>query len=165
MTTSKQASKKAATLIVTKNDGKSVAVKRSPLKDLQTLIDLQESLLSKYIEAGGEGFAALMLDDEFSTELATFINLIPLADGSGNLAFEELDEDWEQLQQLVFNGNYSIDNANVMELSPSKFSKLNFLPFTKVAVPHLQEFLRKYRKALQDTESVAAELATLGTES
>lgn len=145
------------------NNGKVVAVKRSSLKDLQTLIDLQESLLAKYIDQGGEGFAQLMLDEEFTSELAAFINLIPLADGLGNLVFEEMNEDWEQLQQLVFNGNYTVDTQAVMNLTPSLFSKLNFLPFSKVALPLIQSWIKSQKQIAVDLEKDLEELNSLNT--
>lgn len=160
-------SKSPTTLAITKNDGSVVRVKRSTLKDIKLLIELQESLLSTYIEEGGDGFAEMLLDDDFYSQVSTFISLIPLSDGSGNLKLEDIDEDWTQLQQLIFNGSYSSDDTltSLVSMSPSLFSKLNFLPFTKVASPMLQTWIKVNREKYRDMSGESEQSPTPSTES
>jgi hypothetical protein len=130
------------TLPVTKDDGTVVNVTRVALKDLETLLELQEKLLTKYVEADGS-FGQLMSDSDLIADLTSICSLLPLVEKSKGetqyLNFEDIQDNWEQLITLFFNSGLDVETREAGNVLPSSVSQLHFFPYMQIIQRLVQE--------------------------
>jgi hypothetical protein len=134
------------TLAVIKDDGVVVNVTRVPLKDLDTLLELQEKLLNKYVEVDGS-FGQLMSDSELISYLTTICSLLPLVEKAKGetqyLNFEDIQDNWEQLITLFFNSGLNTETREFGDVLPSAISQLHFFPYMQIIQRLVQEKAEK----------------------
>ena len=126
------------------NDTKPVRIKRVPQSDLKQLITLQDELLGLYIKADG-ALAELLVDESVVEINKQYIGLLPIEGQkteSGEqkyLDYNDIDENWEQLTRLVFNGSLDEKTRNIEGVTPSLVSNLHFLPYETQRELHLHK--------------------------
>ena len=128
---------------VTRDDGSIVNVSRCALKDMPTLLEVQERLVRAYVECDG-AVGAIMAEPSVQADLATICSLLPIEPRpkSGEvtyLCFDDISANWEQLIYLFFNGSIDITNRNVPSISSSRIAALHFLPYDKMIKEILAE--------------------------
>lgn len=128
---------------VVKDDGTVVQIRRCNLKDLDLLLEIQDRLLKRYVEEEG-ALGKLMSDEAVRSDLTTACSLLPLADKTKTgedqyLDFEDIQDNWEQLVVLFFNGSFDEDTRTSPTLLPSKVSNLHFFPYLEMLRTHLKE--------------------------
>lgn len=120
------------TLAVKKDDGTTVQVGRVALKDLDTLLNLQEKLIRAYVDVNG-AIGQIMADEDITSVLASICSLIPVVEKKGGevvyLDYTEISENWEQLIVLFFNGGLNLDTRAADDVLPSQISQLHFFPY------------------------------------
>ena len=138
---------------VKKDDGTIIQIGRVALSDLDTLLEIQDWLVYKYIESDG-AIGKFIADPELRSKLQTLCSLLPII-GSKNveqeyLNFEDISENWEQLILLFFNGQINMENRQVNDISPSKVSQLHFLPYNEMMLKHLNQKRKELEKPEKD---------------
>ena len=123
---------------VVKDDGATVQVARVALKDLDTLLELQDRLLEKYIKCEGS-VGKLFTDDDVIADLRTVCSLLPIVGAKEEtyLNYDDIAENWEQLIVLFLNGGLNEETRTVEKLLPSRISQLHFLPYLEMLQAHL----------------------------
>lgn len=121
---------------VRKDDGTIVHVCRVSLKDLDTLLEIQDRLIEHYVEVDG-AVGKLMADESVRADLTTMCSLLPIAEKTKTgevqyLNFEEIQEHWEQLIVLFFNAGLNIETRDLDQIIPSKISQLHFFPYMEI---------------------------------
>jgi hypothetical protein len=129
------------TLKVTLDNGSVVDISRAVLADMDQLLEIQERLINKYIEADGS-FGSLITDEDIRSDLKTLCGLLPIVSSknsgiNGNeqkhLDFDDISDNWEQLITLFFNSSLDINTREINDVSASKVSQLHFLPYNQIA--------------------------------
>lgn len=132
---------------VVKDDGSVVNICRCALADMDTLLELQDRLVEAYILADG-ALGEIIAKPEVQADLKSICSLLPLDQKVKGetvyLDFEDIKDNWEQLVALFFNGAIDETSRKVEAVSPSKVSKLHFLPY--------QKMLEKHLKSLKETQ-------------
>jgi hypothetical protein len=108
------------TLRVKLDDGTEVVVKRCTLENTQVLLELQDELLEDYARCNG-AIGEIIAKPEVRTRLQTVCNLLPLVnakDPAEFLDFEKIQDNWEQLIVLFFNGSLNDDRQLVDVTTP-----------------------------------------------
>ncbi len=133
-------------LRVSFDSGKVVQIGRCALSNLDTLLECQDGLLRKYIEADG-ALAVLMTDNEFISKLELACSVLPIVGSEDKcLDFEDIKENWEQIVTLFFNSSFDKNTRQMNTISQSEVSSLHFLPFAAQLEKHLEQ-RRKLREA------------------
>lgn len=134
------------TLTVIKDNGQSVQIGRCSLASLETLMETQERLVSKYVKSNG-AVGKLFLDPEVISDLEVACSLLPIVGKPDTyLDYSEILENWEQLILLFFNGGFNQDTREVDELKPSKVSQLHFLPYMETVAKAIEEEKERVEK-------------------
>lgn len=124
-------------LPVRKDDGSVVNVARTPMAQMQELIDVQDRLLEKYVVADG-ALSTLLLQPDFVADLELACGLLPIAGKEDEyLSFDDIKENWEQLVHLFFNSNFDTETRIHGSITQPKVSQLNFLPYSEILNKHL----------------------------
>lgn len=128
------------TLRVKQDDGSEVVVKRCTLEHTQTLLELQDELLEDYARCNG-AIGEIIAKPEVRTRLQTVCNLLPIVNAkepTEYLDFEKIQDNWEQLIVLFFNGSLNDDRQLVDVTTPSKVSELHFFPYVQMLQKHVE---------------------------
>jgi hypothetical protein len=128
------------TLRVKLDDGSEVVVKRCTLQNTQMLLELQDELLEDYARCNG-AIGEIIAKEEVRTRLQTVCNLLPIVSTKEPieyLDFEKIQDNWEQLVVLFFNGSLNDDRQLVDVTTPSKISELHFFPYVQMLQKHVE---------------------------
>lgn len=144
------------TVTVIKDDGTRVNVKRVALKDLETLQDCLDRLLTKFIEYEG-GFGSIISDPEVENDLKTACSLLPIVGRSGDqqeyLNYEDIKENWEQLILLFFSKGLDVNTRELKSLDAGLISELHFFAHPKMLQKALQTKAAKQKEEESDSQS------------
>lgn len=139
------------TVAVTLDNGSVVHVKRVAMKDMDTLLSLQESLMIKYVEVDG-AIGKIIADADFRSQLESLCSILPLVEKTKTgedkyLEFSSIEDNWEQLILLFLNGGLNPSTRrNDSPFTPSLISDLHFLPYIEIMKKTIQD-LEKTREA------------------
>lgn len=136
-------SKKPAykTVRVTLDNGSSVNIKRCSLENTDTLLELQDELLEYYVKCNGY-IGEIITDSVVREKLSAMCNILPIVSTSKDetyLDFEDIQDNWEQLVTLFFNGSLNEDRELENVTTPSKVSQLHFFPYVSLMQKHVEE--------------------------
>lgn len=138
MTTSKKYQKpQYKTESIKLDNGSTVQIQRTPLANLDLLLDLQDKLLEQYIACDGN-IGMLFKDEQVVNDLTIACNLLPIVGKDETLQFEDICENWEQIILLFFNGGLNPDTRRTDNIMPSRVSQLHFLPFGEMLMKHVK---------------------------
>ena len=129
------------TIKVTKDDNTSVDVGRAAIDDYNLVLEIQDRLLEKYMDAD-LSFGEVISDPNIRSDLSTLCGVLPIISAKNNpertyLKFEDICENWEQLILLFFNGSLNLETREVTDITPSLVSNLHFLPYGQMWNKHL----------------------------
>ena len=111
--------------------GEVIYIKRCALANMETLLEIQERLLNYLVDCDGD-IGLLFTREEVLTDLKTICNLLPIVSSKEEyLNFEDIQENWEQIIQLFFTDGLNEETRVISDITPSKVSKLHFLPYMK----------------------------------
>lgn len=135
MTNTKISKTSYTPLTVLTNEGTELKVKRCSVKDISTLIEIQERLVQAYVKTEG-ALGVLLSDESIQADLKSMCSLLPLETKKNGevqyLEFESIEDSWEQIGYLFFNGSITADNRELTDITPSGVSNLHFLPYQKM---------------------------------
>lgn len=128
---------------VTRDDGTVCQVTRAAMKDVPAFLELQDKLLGRYVEVDG-AFAKIMIDPDAIADLTAICSLLPLVEKTKSgetqyLSFEDIQDNWEQLIVLFFNGDLNPEKREAESISPSRIGQLHFFPYLEVLKKYLDE--------------------------
>lgn len=137
------------TLRVKLDDGSEVVVKRCTLENTQTLLEIQDELLEDYARCNGS-IGEIIAKEAVRGRLQTMCNLLPLVsskDPVEYLEFEKIQDNWEQLIVLFFNGSLTEDRQLTDVTTPSKVSELHFFPYVQMLQKHVEAMAEEKDKS------------------
>ncbi|MGL5923682.1 hypothetical protein [Chroococcidiopsis sp.] len=142
------------TLTVTLDNGSSVQVARVAVSELDTLLELQDRLLQKYVEANGM-LGTMIANEDVRSQLSSMCGMLPIVGKSSSgepqyLQFTDIQDNWEQLVTLFFNGSFDEEEREFTDVTPSKISRLHFFPFQTLFNKYLEEKREQESKKKSD---------------
>lgn len=144
--TSKTTKPQYKTIKVILDNGTAVNIGRASLENIDTLLDVQDRLLEKYILEDG-ALGKLLLDTDFIADLKLICSLLPVIGTSNSLNFEDIQENWEQLVTLFLNGGFNPETRRMDAISESEVAKLHFLPYGKMLNTHLATYQEREKQS------------------
>lgn len=128
------------TIKVKYDDGTEVQVKRCSLEDTATLLELQDSLLEAYVKCNG-AVGELLYRTDIRDSLTTMCNMLPIVstkESNEFLDFSRIEENWEQLVLLFFNGSLDEDRELRDASVPGHVSQLHFFGYVRMIQKHVE---------------------------
>jgi len=150
--TGKSAKPQYKTEKVVRDDGSVVNICRCALADMDTLLEIQDRLTEAYVLCDG-AIGEIITRPDVQADLQSICSILPLEQRLKGevqyLNFEDIQENWEQLVALFFNGAIDQETRSISEVSPSRISRLHFLPYERMVKEHLKT-RQKQRESEKD---------------
>jgi hypothetical protein len=125
-----------STLEVLLDNGKTVYIERCAAANLPILLENQKRLVELYVEVDG-AIGLLFSSNEYIKEVNQLLNsicsILPIANTGKKetLNYEDIENNWEQLALLFFNGAIDVETRQITDIISSKVCELHFFPYRK----------------------------------
>jgi hypothetical protein len=137
------------TLKVMLDNGSTVQIKRCTLENLDTLLNLQDELLERYVRSNGY-IGEFITDESVRANLLSMCNLLPIVstkDPIEYLDFTTIEDNWEQLILLFFNGSLNEDSRELDNVTTASLvSQLHFFPYLTMLQKHVEQKAKEEEK-------------------